>query len=76
MKDLSNKVAIITGSSEWRWSGNSAPLRQPCAVMLSLITTLTPRGATQVAKECEELGVETVCFGGEWSLTTPIAWRW
>ncbi|MDF1765606.1 MAG: SDR family oxidoreductase [Gammaproteobacteria bacterium] len=63
MKDLKGKVAIVTGSS----SGVGAATVKlfaslGCHVVINYNANAS--GAEAVAAECEALGVETVCFGG------------
>ncbi len=63
MKDLKNRVAIITGSSSGVGSSTAKLLASlGCNVVINYNSN--SEGGNQVADECKELGVETLVFGG------------
>lgn len=63
MKDLSGKVAIITGSSSGVGAATAHLLASlGCNVLINFNSNAD--GAAEVAARCEESGVETLIFGG------------
>lgn len=63
MKDLSNRVAIITGSSSGVGAATAKLLAtQGCNVLINYNSNSD--GADVVARECESLGVECLVIGG------------
>jgi 3-oxoacyl-[acyl-carrier protein] reductase len=63
VKDLKNRVAIITGSSSGVGASTARLLASlGCNVVINYNSNAA--GGNQVAAECEKLGVETIVFGG------------
>lgn len=63
MKDLKNRVAIVTGSSSGVGAATARLLASlGCNVVINYNSNVD--GANQVAADCEAQGVETIVFGG------------